>query len=360
MTQLFAAIDAGGALRFVGEVGRGADCGCLCPECASPLVARQGASNEWHFAHEAAQERPACGAGAANMLRRLIAEHLQARSEGPGLPLPAYRQRVAIVRALVNLHEDVQWGAQVMGAWAWQVRAAAHEAVAQARLDTGAGLQLFVSVDGEEPPAPEAEMAQLVFRCRTPPAPALRERQAALQHIEQHGELVWLHHPDTLGRVADARERLEARSRRIYGNWLALSDQAAGSAAAEHAPAPLFYGPGAPVAPEQAPRFACAPGHAPNVSFTFYRVSPTEAWLLYLLEREGPVDWRNAADKRYVLAPYPVPFDGWEHALPASVGVADLAAGLVRCTAFLNAVTYLSRCATLTRSGRDPAAFQGL
>lgn len=33
------------------EVLRGSACGCLCPGCNSPVIARQGTEREWHFAH---------------------------------------------------------------------------------------------------------------------------------------------------------------------------------------------------------------------------------------------------------------------------------------------------------------------
>jgi len=189
----------------------------------------------------------------------------------------------------------------------------------------------------------------------------LRDRHAAEQHLAQHGELAWVHHPDTLGLVAAAQARLEARGRQIYANWLAMADAAGGPATVvDTRPPPLFYGPSTRTEPKEAPRYACAPAHAPNVSFTLYRLSPTEAWLLYLLERVGPLDWRTATEKFYALAPYPGPFEGWAQALPLSVGVADLDVGIVRCTGFLDAVTYLSRRSQLTRSGRDPMAFQGV
>ncbi|MCW5668831.1 MAG: hypothetical protein KIT86_04155 [Hydrogenophaga sp.] len=361
MTLLFAAPDASGALRFIGEVERGAVCGCSCPVCGSALVARQGAANEWHFAHEASQERPECETAADRMLRRLMVEHVQTRGEAGGLSLPPYQQRVAIVRALINVHEDVQWGAQAMGGLQWRAEAAPDEPVAQARLDTGADLHLFVMVGEGQLPPPQTGCAQLVFRCRLPPGSVLRDRQAAEQYLAQHGELAWAHHPDTLGLVAAAQARLEARSRQIYANWLAMADAAGGPATVVDArPPPLFYGPSTRPDPRQAPRYACAPAHAPNVSFTLYRLSPTEAWLLYLLERVGPLDWRTATEKFYALAPYPGPFDGWAQALPPSVGVADLDVGVVRCTGFLDAVTYLSRRAHSTRSGRNPLAFEAV
>ncbi len=35
----------------VASVRRGNKCGCICPSCKTPLIARQGQSKEWHFAH---------------------------------------------------------------------------------------------------------------------------------------------------------------------------------------------------------------------------------------------------------------------------------------------------------------------
>lgn len=38
-------------LLDVHEVPKGKGCGCTCPSCGMPLVARQGRIREWHFAH---------------------------------------------------------------------------------------------------------------------------------------------------------------------------------------------------------------------------------------------------------------------------------------------------------------------
>lgn len=35
----------------VAEVPNGKKCGCICPSCNTPLVARQGEQNVWHFSH---------------------------------------------------------------------------------------------------------------------------------------------------------------------------------------------------------------------------------------------------------------------------------------------------------------------
>lgn len=40
-----------GQLVDVHEVDRGLQCGCICPSCDTPLQARQGEKNAWHFAH---------------------------------------------------------------------------------------------------------------------------------------------------------------------------------------------------------------------------------------------------------------------------------------------------------------------
>ena len=78
MTTMFAARDAQGGVRFVAEVPRGAACACFCLACGSPLVAKKGEVNEWHFAHESDQERPECEAGLRNLLRRIVLEEMRA------------------------------------------------------------------------------------------------------------------------------------------------------------------------------------------------------------------------------------------------------------------------------------------
>ncbi len=363
VSKLFIALNAMGDMRFIGEVDRGADCGCVCPVCGSPLVARQGMSNDWHFAHDAAQERPECEGAALRMLRRLVIEHLQERMQSVDFVLPAYRQDVTLTRSLVHLRDEARWGVEILGHLQWAPDAGEGAPVARARLDSGADLHVFVQL-GDASPAPvpaSDEFARLLFRVRTPPASAFRERRLAEQHLQSTGELVWEHHPDTLGHVRAARERLEARGYRIYSNWLSMVDAQRQALADAAAPAaPLFYGPVLADSSAVVHRHDCAPQHAPNVNFTFYRLDHQEAWLLYLLERVGPLDWRTAQQKLYALAPYPGPFEGWARAVPSTVGVADEAVGIVRLNGFLDAVTYLSRRARVTRSHRDPRAFQGL
>lgn len=41
MTLLFAALDATGSVRFIGDVPRGLQSGCFCPTCGGPVIARR-------------------------------------------------------------------------------------------------------------------------------------------------------------------------------------------------------------------------------------------------------------------------------------------------------------------------------
>ena len=40
-----------GRLRYIDDVERGLNCGCICPSCGRPLVARKGPVKVAHFAH---------------------------------------------------------------------------------------------------------------------------------------------------------------------------------------------------------------------------------------------------------------------------------------------------------------------
>ncbi len=40
-----------GMLVDIADVPRGGKCGCICPACKTPLIARQGEEKGWHFAH---------------------------------------------------------------------------------------------------------------------------------------------------------------------------------------------------------------------------------------------------------------------------------------------------------------------
>lgn len=43
--------ESDGCFVDVAHVERGRKCGCICPSCKTPLIARQGEQKQWHFAH---------------------------------------------------------------------------------------------------------------------------------------------------------------------------------------------------------------------------------------------------------------------------------------------------------------------
>lgn len=83
---------ASGELVDVSEVERGLKCGCLCPDCRSPLVARQGEINIHHFAHYAA---PGCKEGLETSIKLAI---LQILNQAKQILLPPLTFRGRFVR----------------------------------------------------------------------------------------------------------------------------------------------------------------------------------------------------------------------------------------------------------------------
>lgn len=92
------AIAPDGDTVHVSEVQRGAACGCVCPGCGKPLVARKGAEVEHHFAHADGEE---CRHGYRNSLylafRRAAAELGRIR-------LPAYEKNRTLTEDGGGLH----------------------------------------------------------------------------------------------------------------------------------------------------------------------------------------------------------------------------------------------------------------
>lgn len=76
----------------VHTVHQGARCGCLCPSCKAPLIARQGAIKVWHFAHQAGAAgdtpRIPCEYAFERSVRRMIVQMLM---EGTVLRIPSRR-----------------------------------------------------------------------------------------------------------------------------------------------------------------------------------------------------------------------------------------------------------------------------
>ncbi len=371
MNKLFAALDVSGATRFIGEVARGSACGCFCPECGSPLVAKHGDAREWHFAHEAGQERPECLAGAMNMLRRLAVAHLR---DQPRLELPRYTERVT-ARSELRLHTDeVGWSAQFVGDLQWLPVGAKSAPVAIGRLDNGIDAQLLIEIGDERPsyPPPAADArAELVFWCSMPALSDLRKRVFAEQHIKHRGQLFWIFQPDVFGLAAAAREKLSAQAKAENDAADSLRRQIAEDRRRRLTPpavaaAPLSSSQDRHLEPsrqDQLSRRASPPGESSgldavkhywvrhrkaNTGLVFYRMNDDSAWVIYTLKEGG-----------LALAPWSDVMEGWDDALPTIVGTPDVELMAYRISNQVAAMRYLGDNSKKTRSSSNPMDFLG-
>ena len=67
-----------GRLRYIDDVERGLKCGCVCPSCEHPLVARRGPVKVPHFAHYQGGD---CRKGIETALHLMAKEMLEDRKE---------------------------------------------------------------------------------------------------------------------------------------------------------------------------------------------------------------------------------------------------------------------------------------
>ena len=377
MSNLFAAVDEQDRICFVGDVPRGLACGCYCPTCRSPLVAKQGRLNEWHFAHEAGQERPECMVGALNLLRRLA---IEATMQRPPLALPDYRKVVQLPGIGGMLQSTVSWPVVLDPAsWAWSPEAGHGVPVGRAVVEPGIALSLYIDIGVEaatlEWEGPRESAAVLLSVASPNTTVELRTRESAMSYIQSSSRMVWLHMPDVLGMQAaameelrrrdqDERERhklaMDAQARMAGQRWARIRDTMA-DAAAQAAFGSLGHvhdhiGPNATGEharkPEPKPAtYPWAPEAKPNASYIFFRLKDGSAWVVYPRDAGGTgiAPWGAAED-----------IVGWEEALPPSVGQADAAAGLYRADDAVAAIMFFNRQLWASRSSTNPDDFAGL
>lgn len=77
------AVTLEGNLAYIAAVANGAKCQCVCLECGEPVIARQGAQREWHFAHQSAREP--CAINPETFLHRFVKQTIE---ENRGLVIP--------------------------------------------------------------------------------------------------------------------------------------------------------------------------------------------------------------------------------------------------------------------------------
>ena len=384
---LIMAFDASGAIRFVGDVLRGAACGCFCPVCKSPLVAKQGDTNEWHFSHEASQERPECEAGAENLARSLGIEFARELAERRSLVLPEYRTSAGVFSAWLDRSQAVAWNAQISGPLAWREHPPKSKVVATGALDTGAAFALFVQVGDAGAPQvddlPEhCAYGSLVVSAAWPPG--TRTREDAMAILKQTVSFRWGYHPDTLGLRAAAQAAIEAEESAVRQRTEALQRERANAAGRRWAEIgkrlerpydapPVLRDEGLQASPAPKPtastppsgtRFPAYPGHALGCNFQFFRLGADEAWVFYPMDVafiNEHVKMANVAQplptKLWAIAPVGGPRDGWDECFPPSVGSADAELGIYWVRDHITAVTFLSPRSKGTHTANDPAEF---
>lgn len=338
--SIFAGIDANGALKFVGDVPRGAACGCTCAACGAPLVARRGAIRNWHFSHEASQERPDCFAGAVNLLRRLATQRLR----DLGIPpLPVYSTTAATKFPLRALTEVVTCPPGPVTVEQWEAEPGQTGSTALLRLASGTGIRLFVTI-GQHSQVRASDVrageGAIFFEVPLPfSADQLKDLEAATRHIDENGTFLWRHFPDAAPLKAQALARLEAKA----------NEPVARSATSWDLGRPL---------PREAPAWQCASAESPARAPMFDE-SPWAAWrkprhafLCYSLRDGSGWVLFPHNDGRHVMAPHPL-FDGWDEAMPARIGKLSPDLSVYVLPDKLAAMVYLSPMASFIRTASD-------
>ena len=95
------------------KVRRGLACGCTCPGCGQPLIARRGRVRQAHFAH--VSDATPCVNGTETALHRMAKQVL---AEMRGLGLPALNVRRTLTDSRGRVHEDTEQVFDARVAWA--------------------------------------------------------------------------------------------------------------------------------------------------------------------------------------------------------------------------------------------------
>lgn len=330
--SIFAGLDANGQIRFVGDVARGAECGCRCVACGAPLVARRGDVRAWHFAHEASQERPDCFAGAVNLLRRLAVE----RFKESGLPpIPVFRTLVTARPPLPRLHETLEWHPGDGLVERWEGRLLQNASVALLRLRSGTAVRVFVEIDGASNAtlAPDASDEGVLLL--TIPLPSsgeeLKDMGRAVRHIDTNIRSRWIRLPDANAKIVEARQRVEDRAKTVRDEAEALRHKGGLPTPAERpVPQPSSYASSPPVSPltelDESPWFTW---RKPRTAFLCYGLPDGTAWILFT-HRDG----------RHVMASWPLE-EGWDESIPARIAAPDLELGVYVLEDQLKTMVYL-------------------
>lgn len=321
---LFAALDRAGEVRFVGEVQGGAACACVCPTCGSAVLAKKGAINAWHFAHEPGQERPECEPGSLNLLRRLAIERLMALES---FVLPAGSVRVMVDARLPALNQTVEMHYGLASVTQWHVPAARGAKVASLALSDQMALALFVEIGaGDGALELDESPGALLYACPAPPEGAIRTEQQALDFLKEHGAWHWRRLPDLGGRIERVKRELLARRAPLLAQWERVETLRSQQLSEDRwrGPSPprrmhdVYRVPEPEPEPPTAPLPAWVGWKKDRTSFyAFARPQEDAVWVVF----------DSNLHDGYFIVPAPATFDGWDESLPASLGYVDLENG---------------------------------
>lgn len=357
MVTIFAARTANGESRFIGEVGRGSACACFCIVCGSPLIAKQGEELEWHFAHEAGNERPECPAGAMNLLRRLALEELQKLTSWPAQPLS--RTHPVPGRA------PLTWAATPAGEILIAESGGPDEPSGYVTLLEGGTASIHVCIGREQPPTPREGEALAVLWCPETDGVQIRTEHDARAFVREQMALRWLALPDFAGLLVAAQEeaRLAADKLRLHHEDFQRARAAEAGARWAQKRRALLAEPSDLAATDQAniaaanigvissvPRTASpawAPGLEPGGSIHYRRLDDGSQWVCY------PV-----AGKKWRLRSVPDAFDGWDETFPPTVAVAAEVDGVLEVVSFDKLLLLFNRHALESQIDSDPRVIE--
>jgi hypothetical protein len=253
--RLFAAVDGIGAIRFPGDVPRGALCACFCPVCNSPLVSKQGAVNAWHFAHEAGQERPECPVGAANLLRRLVAELLLSGEWSP--TLPRYERSIQVANRFGTEAELVEIEVQANGQFHLCTpppQAKLGYIVATIALASGTQVDIGVDLDGQQMPSADfKDPDRGLLMVKLPPVSALSTMADAIAFVKLRATMKWVLLPEALTAERAAQQRCSERLNLAERDWQARQAAKKAVPPLDHSAPPLSIKPLSDAPPDWPP-----------------------------------------------------------------------------------------------------------
>lgn len=328
--SLFAAVDVQGNTRYIGDVPRGAACNCFCAECNSPLVAKQGEEHAWHFAHEASQERPQCLPGSLNLLRRLA---MQTLVETSTLTPPACRVFVEAGSRFDAVRDVVSWQLPSGTLLTIDLAAAVGRRVGQFHAIGLEALKIGIWVQIGDQPVEQDDGCDgvLVYQCRAPFKGEVTTKDSAQAFLEAQGGWIWQMHPDAFGERSAAQSRVDARFAEQQDRQAKKLEQLKALMGRREAQWPrdhpsghqqigIFGRAGAAVPPEQPVPPGWTTLKKTHGSYFAFQMRSGEFWIVV-----------EAADQLgYYIVPGSGQWEGWDEALPTTLGVADVSLGVYR------------------------------